>query len=67
MGLNEPFPNSLCHRCEHMRKVETARSVFLRCTELPQKYAPQPVLQCPYFRATTGGSVGHDFQEKKPA
>jgi hypothetical protein len=45
-----PFPDSLCHRCRHVRLVETARSVFVMCREpsLP-KYAPQPVRACRGF------------------
>ncbi|MBK6685061.1 MAG: hypothetical protein IPG45_11395 [Deltaproteobacteria bacterium] len=46
-----PFPNSLCHRCQHLRVVESAKgSVFLKCTALPQKYPSQPVLLCPAFQ-----------------
>jgi hypothetical protein len=48
--MADPFPESLCHRCAHLRRVEAARSVFLMCTEptLP-KYAPQPVRACRGF------------------
>lgn len=50
------FPNSLCHRCRHLRIVESAKgSVFLRCDALPQKYPAQPVLICPAFQAAEGG------------
>jgi hypothetical protein len=48
-----PFPDSLCHRCVHLRVVRSGRgSVFLMCQEpsLP-KYAPQPVRACPGFTA----------------
>lgn len=45
------FPSSLCHRCAHARRVESAKgSVFLRCGALPEKYPRQPVLHCPEFR-----------------
>jgi hypothetical protein len=46
-----PFPESLCHRCAHLRLVHSGRgSTFLMCREptLP-KYAPQPVRACPGF------------------
>jgi hypothetical protein len=46
-----PFPESLCHRCAHLRIVESGKgSVFLMCREpsLP-KYAPQPVRSCRGF------------------
>ncbi|MDQ3368022.1 MAG: hypothetical protein M3680_21565 [Myxococcota bacterium] len=48
-----PFPESLCHRCSHLRLVPNARgSVFLMCEhpELP-KYAPQPIRACRGFTA----------------
>jgi hypothetical protein len=48
-----PFAESLCHRCEHLRVVESAKgSTFLMCREptLP-KYPPQPVSSCPRFAA----------------
>ena len=48
-----PFPESLCHRCSHLRIVESAKgSTFLMCQEpsLP-KYGPQPVRACPRFTA----------------
>ena len=45
------FPDSLCHRCAHLRLVESGRgSTFLLCQApgLP-KYAPQPVRSCRGF------------------
>jgi hypothetical protein len=48
-----PFPDSLCHRCVHLRVVRSERgSVFLRCQEpsLP-KYASQPIRLCRGFEA----------------
>jgi hypothetical protein len=48
---DEPFPDSLCHRCVHLRVIESGKgSRFLMCREpsLP-KYPPQPVTQCPRF------------------
>ncbi|HLL25345.1 MAG TPA: hypothetical protein VK427_24585 [Kofleriaceae bacterium] len=53
--MSEPFPQSLCHRCVHVKRVESARgSVFLMCQEptLP-KYLPQPVRVCACFVAKT--------------
>jgi len=54
-GVSPPavFPDSLCHRCQFLRVIESGKgSVFLMCQEptLP-KYAPQPVTRCPGFRA----------------
>jgi hypothetical protein len=46
-----PFPDSLCHRCAHLRLTGNKRgSVFLSCghPELP-KYGPQPVRVCSGF------------------
>ena len=46
-----PFPESLCHRCVHLRVIESGKgSVFLMCQEpsLP-KYGPQPVRTCRGF------------------
>jgi hypothetical protein len=51
--MPEPFPDSLCHRCRHLRRVTSDRGgVFLRCAHprLP-KYAPQPVRACEGFAA----------------
>jgi hypothetical protein len=48
-----PFPESVCHRCRHVRLVESGKgSVFLMCREpsLP-RYGPQPVRSCPAFAA----------------
>lgn len=44
--MSEPFPDSLCHRCAALRKVNGANSIFLMCTVLEVKYPRQPVLQC---------------------
>jgi hypothetical protein len=53
-GVSEvPFPESLCHRCVHLRVVTSGKgSVFLMCQEpsLP-KYGPQPVRACRGFVA----------------
>ncbi|MCK6551158.1 hypothetical protein L6R52_35315 [Myxococcota bacterium] len=44
---SRPFPSSLCHRCVHVRYVETKRSTFVLCTGIAgQKYPPQPVVAC---------------------
>jgi len=46
-----PYPESLCHRCAAPpRYVRSARSVFILCPLLPEKYPPQPVRACPLFR-----------------
>jgi hypothetical protein len=49
-----PFPESLCHRCVHLRLIRSGRgSVFLMCQEpsLP-KYTAQPVRACRGFAAS---------------
>jgi hypothetical protein len=46
-----PFADSICHRCSHLRLVQSGRgSVFLMCQhpELP-KYASQPIVACRGF------------------
>ncbi|MEO8705368.1 MAG: hypothetical protein ABI867_35320 [Kofleriaceae bacterium] len=51
--MSEPFPDSLCRRCVHLRLVESGKgSTFLMCREpaLP-KYPPQPVRVCIGFTA----------------
>ena len=46
-----PFPESLCHRCAAPpRYVPAARSLFILCPLLPERYPRQPVLSCPLFR-----------------
>jgi hypothetical protein len=48
-----PFPDSLCHRCVHLRLVRSGKgSTFLMCQEpsLP-KYTAQPVRVCRGFLA----------------
>ncbi|HEX4493787.1 MAG TPA: hypothetical protein VH914_21480 [Acidimicrobiia bacterium] len=51
-----PFPDSLCHRCAHLRVVDSAKgSTFLMCREPSlRKYAPQPVRSCPKFSPAPG-------------
>ena len=45
-----PFPDSLCHRCAAPpRYIRAARSVFIFCPRLPQRYPPQPVRTCDLF------------------
>ncbi len=46
-----PFPDSLCHRCGHLRLNGNKRgSIFLSCTAptMP-RYLPQPVRACAAF------------------
>jgi hypothetical protein len=48
------FPESICHRCVHLRLVTSGKgSQFLLCRNpaLP-KYPPQPVRSCVGFTAT---------------
>lgn len=50
-----PFPESLCHRCAAPpRYVRAARSVFIQCPLVPEKYPRQPVLRCALFRPRAG-------------
>ncbi len=55
--MNEqPFPDSLCHRCAHLRLVTSGKgSTFLMCQhpDLP-KYPRQPVIACPGFSERRG-------------
>ncbi|HVK72035.1 MAG TPA: hypothetical protein VM734_01890 [Kofleriaceae bacterium] len=46
-----PFPDSMCHRCRHLRLNGNKRgSVFLACSEPSQpRYRPQPVRLCAAF------------------
>jgi hypothetical protein len=51
-----PFPDSLCHQCAAPpRYVRSARSVFIMCPVLPNKYPRQPVRECPMFRPRDSG------------
>ncbi len=47
--MSEPFPDSLCHRCASLRRVNGANSTFLMCTALEVKYPRQPVVKCQAF------------------
>jgi hypothetical protein len=52
----KPFPGSLCHRCAAPpRYVKAARTTFILCPLLPEKYPPQPVLKCVLFRPLDEG------------
>jgi hypothetical protein len=46
--MSQTFPESLCHGCVRLRRVESKRgSVFLMCTDPAlAKYPPQPVRSC---------------------
>jgi hypothetical protein len=44
-----PYPESLCHRCTGLKLVHGARSTFLMCLRLPERYPRQPVLECIAF------------------
>lgn len=51
-----PFPDSLCHRCAAPpRYIRAARSVFILCPLVPERYPRQPVRECPYFRPKDAG------------
>jgi hypothetical protein len=48
---DEPFPDSLCHRCTYLRLIRSGKgSTFLMCQEptLP-KYPAQPIRTCRGF------------------
>jgi hypothetical protein len=50
-SLPRSFPESQCHRCVHLRFVDTKRGTeYLMCEEPTRlKYPPQPVVDCPVF------------------
>ena len=59
MMTDAPFPDSLCHRCRHLRVIRSARgSSFLMCQEpsLP-KYTAQPVRTCRGFAPVPAGEA----------
>jgi len=47
-------PDSLCHRCQAHRLIQTKTSTFVLCTALPVKYPRQPVVACAAFVAQVG-------------
>jgi hypothetical protein len=54
-----PFPDSLCHRCAAPpRYIQAARSVFIFCPRLPQRYPPQPVRACHLFEPKAAPPAG---------
>jgi len=54
-----PFPASLCHRCAAPpRYVRGARSVFILCPLVPERYPRQPVLECQYYRPLGSSRAG---------
>lgn len=63
---DEPvFPDSLCHRCAHVRLVHSGRgSTFLMCRNpaLP-KYTAQPVRACRGFTPAADRSDRSDRDE----
>jgi hypothetical protein len=62
-----PFPDSLCHRCAAPpRYVRSARSVFILCPLLPEKYPRQPVLQCALFVARDADEAAEASSEGGP-
>ncbi|MBX7100695.1 MAG: hypothetical protein K1X89_23480 [Myxococcaceae bacterium] len=54
--MDAPFPDSLCHGCRHLKLVPGARSVFLQCLAMAQRYPPQPVRRCPGFTPRDTGA-----------
>lgn len=57
-GAPPPFPESRCHACVGLRLIRGARSTFLMCERLPQKYVPQPVRSCAAFLARPPEGTG---------
>ena len=53
-----PFPESLCHGCVGSRYIRSARSVFILCEILPDKYPRQPVLKCPGYSPKPSATRG---------
>lgn len=48
--MSLPHADSLCHRCRAMRHVDGARTAFVLCTTLDEKYPRQPVVACDAFQ-----------------
>ncbi len=60
-GEDLPFPESICHGCAAPpRYVRAARSTFIMCPILPNKYPRQPVLACELFRPRAAPPPGDD-------
>jgi GNAT superfamily N-acetyltransferase len=63
-----PFPESLCHLCAAPPKyVRTARSTFVMCPLLAEKYPRQPVLACPLYRPALVETERLVLREATPA
>ncbi|HEX9102239.1 MAG TPA: GNAT family N-acetyltransferase [Polyangia bacterium] len=63
-----PFPESLCHRCAAPPKyVRSARSTFVLCPLLAEKYPRKPVVSCPLYRPPLVESARLVLREATPA
>jgi hypothetical protein len=48
----KPFAESLCYACKGLRLIQARRgATYLMCTQLPQRYLPQPVTRCRAFES----------------
>ncbi len=46
MVKDHPYPHSRCASCDAEKLLVGARSTFVLCTRLQDKYPRQPVLAC---------------------
>lgn len=46
MVKDHPYPQSQCATCDAEKLIVGARSSFVMCTRLANKYPRQPVLAC---------------------
>jgi hypothetical protein len=51
MVKDHPYPDSRCASCEGEKLIVGARSTFVMCLRLPNKYPQQPVLACEAYVA----------------
>lgn len=55
--VDHPYPESLCARCVGEKRIVGARSMFVMCTRLPNKYPRQPVLSCEAYGERDGDAT----------
>lgn len=58
--VEHPYPESLCARCVGEKRIVGARSMFVMCTRLPNKYPRQPVLSCEAYAERDGKAASDD-------
>ena len=56
-----PFAESLCYACKGLRLIQARRgATYLMCTQLPQRYFPQPVTRCSAFEPSSSPPKEYD-------